>query len=144
MNYTATTLLKAGMAGVVALIAAAVAAAGGPDLSELDLGQWLESLAPALVAVGALLHQPEKKDEPATKAVTSVTEVLTQAAEAQAGLAEAAVASIQRVQEAAGDLTKLLPLPDPAQLAKSVIVTAQDITTLGPLSLQAMTAATRL
>ncbi|AXH46754.1 holin [Mycobacterium phage Acolyte] len=147
MSYTPATLMKAGIAALVALIGAATAGANGPDLSHLDFDQWLTAIGTAIVAGAALLHKPGKKDEAATpndKAAASVSDVVTKAAEAHEQLTKTAIDSIKAVQEAAGDLTKLLPGPL-GTVAGTVISDAQLATEalnqvwqrpLGPLASQ--------
>jgi len=112
MKYTPNTIIKAVVAVVVAAIGAAAAGANGLDLEALDLGQWLTVIGTGLVAGGAVFHKPNKTSETANdKAAASVGDVVAKAAEAHQQLAQTAVDSIRAVQEAAGDLSKLLPGP---------------------------------
>lgn len=114
-NYSVATLVKAVLAFIVALLgsagAAATARTGGPDVTQLDPGAWLESLIPALTAGVALLHKPQSKDEssPTATAAKQITDVVTNAAVAHDDLVKQAIEGIQKVQAATGDLTKLLP-----------------------------------
>lgn len=120
MSYTTPTILKSVAAAVVAFIGAAVAAAGGPDLSHLQVDQWFEAITPGLVAALALLHQPDKQPEGNDKAVTTVSEVATSAADAHALLTDAAVASIKKVQASVGDLVAALPSSDVQRAAAAL------------------------
>lgn len=111
MKYSTSALIKAVFAAVVALIGAGSAAANGPDLSHLDLGQWLASIGTALVAGAALLHKPQTKagSTPNAVAASTVTDVIISATAAHADLVKQAIDGIQAVQKSTGDLTKLIP-----------------------------------
>lgn len=149
MTYSIATLAKAVFAGAAAFVAAAVAASGGPDLSHLQLDQWLEALGPALVASAALLHKPQTKDQAAPNAVaaTSVTDVLTSATTAHADLVKQAIEGVVAVQKATGDLTKLIPgIPAVGAVENTVLNEAQLAASalgLGPLASQVIKLAPR-
>jgi len=76
VTYTPATLIKAAIAVTLAITGAASAAAGGPDVSVLDLGQWLTVIGTGLVAGGAVFHNPAKQSVN-DKAITSVQDVVT-------------------------------------------------------------------
>ncbi|MGZ6053963.1 MAG: hypothetical protein ACXWOV_00120 [Isosphaeraceae bacterium] len=130
-NYSIATLLKAVLAFLVALLgsagAAATARTGGPDVTALDPGAWLESLIPALTAGLALLHKPQTKDEtnPTATAAKQITDVVANAALAHEDLVKQAIEGIQAVQQATGDLTKLLPGQFTNKAAQNTVSTAE-------------------
>jgi len=135
MNYSISTLLRAAVAGVLALGGAVSAGANGVDISHLDLGQWLAAIGTALVAAAAIFHKPGEKTDPITKANSTVTDVVTSAVEAHQSLTQQAVDSIKAVQQATGDLTSLLPTPvaAPVQATENLIVHEVE-KVLGPLA----------
>ena len=135
MNYSFSTIVKAAFAAIVALLGAASAAANGPDLSHLDLGQWLTAIGTAIVAGGALLHRPQSKDEatPTASAAKQITDVAVNAAAAHEDLVKSAIEGIQKVQAATGDLTKLLPGFSP--IARDVEIASSNLG-MGPLAKQ--------
>lgn len=146
MKYSANTLLKAALAAVVTLIGTATAAANGGDVATLDLGQWIESFGTALVSAAALLHRPDyKPGTPNDTAAATVTDVVTKAAEAHEQLVQQAVDSIQKVQAATGELTKLLPAPA-TQLATQAVNQAEAWArpVLGPLASQVVAGLPRI
>lgn len=68
MKYTPATIAKAITGGAVAAIGAATAAAGGPDLSVLDVGQWIGVFGTGLVAAAGVFAVPNKDHKPAPEA----------------------------------------------------------------------------
>jgi hypothetical protein len=139
MNYPLKTIFKAVATAVVAFIGTAIAAAGGPDLSHLQVDQWVDGLIPAVIAGLALLHKPDTtKDTPNTKAAATVTDVVTSALTAHTDLVQQAVDGIKAVQTATGELTKLLPGPlqQVEQNVLSDVQRAANNLGLGPLASQ--------
>ena len=63
-KYTIPQIAKSVTAGAVATIGAAAAAAGGPDLAVLDLGQWAIALGAGLTAFGGTFRVPNAKTAP--------------------------------------------------------------------------------
>ena len=61
MSYSKQTIGRAISAALVAAFGAASAGAGGVDIVNLDLGQWLGVLGTALFTGGAVLHDPTGK-----------------------------------------------------------------------------------
>ena len=102
MQYSIKTLVKAGIASLVAASGAATAAANGPDLSVLTADQWLLVLGAGLTAGVALLHPVNAKETTNEKAATSIGDVAAAAAAAHEALTQKTVDSIHKVQEAAG------------------------------------------
>lgn len=105
MQYSIKTLVKAGMASLVAASGAATAAANGPDLSVLTADQWLLVLGAGLTAGVALLHPVGAKPTTNEKAATSISDVAAAAAATHQALTQEAIDSIHKVQEAAGAVT---------------------------------------
>ncbi|AHG23793.1 holin [Mycobacterium phage EagleEye] len=116
MTYTLPVIAKALMAGVTAALGAAAVAAGGPDLSALDLGDILGSLGAGLVAFGATFSTPNKDTStPVDKVIAGVEQAVA--------AHEAAKAEVDRVKEALGSVT-------------SDVQRAADAVNLGPLASQ--------
>ncbi|AMS00909.1 holin [Mycobacterium phage Loser] len=118
MKYTFPVIAKALMAFITAALGAAAVAAGGPDLSSLNLGEILGAIGSGLVAGGAVFGTPNKDTEaPADKIAKGVEQVLSNAA--------AANAEVDRVRDVFGGV-----LTD--------VQRAADAVNLGPLASQIM------
>lgn len=63
-KYTISQVAKSVTAGAVATIGAAAAAAGGPDLSILDFGQWAIAIGAGLTAFGGVFGVPNAASAP--------------------------------------------------------------------------------
>lgn len=63
-KYTIPQIAKALSAGGVAAVGAAITAAGGPDLSSLDLGEWAFVIGSGLTTFGATFGTPNAESEP--------------------------------------------------------------------------------
>ncbi|MDZ7886553.1 MAG: hypothetical protein U5N53_28275 [Mycobacterium sp.] len=63
-KYTISQIAKALSAGGVAAVGAAITAAGGPDLSSLDLGEWALVAGAGLTTFGATFGTPNAEAEP--------------------------------------------------------------------------------
>ncbi|MCH9731628.1 MAG: hypothetical protein K0U84_18460 [Actinomycetia bacterium] len=107
MKYTAAAIAKSLVAFGVGTIGAATAAAGGPDLSGLDFGQWLAAVAAGLTGAGAVFATPNKPTESAADiVVSSIPVVVEQAKQAQDDL--------ERVRQVTTDVLRDVPVFGPA------------------------------
>lgn len=138
MKYSVPTIIRAAVAGILGAAGAAATSGQGVDVTALDLGQWMTMIGTGLVSAGALLA-PAKKPGPNDIAVASVQDVVTKTAEAHEKLTQQAVESIQRVKDAVGDLSGLLPPVSPVVVPDAVWQRP-----LGPLAQQVIDMIPRL
>ncbi len=106
MTYTPATFLKAFSAFAIGLVGAASAAAGGPDLSHLDIGSWLSSAAVGLTGAAAAFSTPVKKAD----ANKSVAEVATEAIHAAAANKVQAESDLAQIAKAAEQVLGTVPV----------------------------------
>ncbi len=107
MTYSASMIAKSLAAFGVGTIGAATTAAGGPDLSVLDFGQWVAAIAAGLTGAGAVFATPNKPHESAADViVSSIPVVVAQAKQAQDDL--------DRVRQTATDALADVPVFGPA------------------------------
>jgi len=86
-KYTVATYIQAFIAAALTFSAAATAAAGGPDLANLDIGQWLAVIGAALISGGAVFKTPgvtTPATPPAAPADNKVVTTIEEIAEAAA------------------------------------------------------------
>ncbi|MGV8064539.1 hypothetical protein PJP13_24050 [Mycobacterium kansasii] len=138
MKYSVPTIVRAAVAGILGAAGAAATSGQGVDVTALDLGQWMTMIGTGLVSAGALLA-PAKKPGPNDIAVASVQDVVAKTAEAHEKLTQQAVESIQRVKDAVGDLSGLLPPVSPVVVPDAVWQRP-----LGPLAQQVIDMIPRL
>lgn len=81
-NYTIPQIAKALTAAGVAVVGAAATAAGGPDLSGLDLGQWAIALGAGLTAFGGVFRVPNAEADPTAETAAADVERATKSVRA--------------------------------------------------------------
>lgn len=118
MKYSLGSIAKAITACTVAALGAATAAAGGYDLSQLDVMQWLSVLGAGLVAFAGVFAVPNKpQPSPEPVPVPPVADVAITAIQQTVQNATQAADELDRVKQATRDVLGTIPVLGPAAQA---------------------------
>lgn len=124
MKYTPATITKALVGGFVAAMGAATAAAGGADLSALDVGQWVGVLGAGLVAFAGVFAVPNKDHNPAPEApVVPLPDVVIGGTQQAVENAAQSISDLDKIRDGVGQILGAAPVLGP--LAQQAIDSIQ-------------------